>query len=70
MSHFNFDKVVNMVKIFAKCYSLKDININNFNLNGFVLTRYMFSRCPSELKNKIKNTKFNLDDNAFDDDWD
>ena len=57
-----------MYRMFFKCWSLKELNLNNFNTNNVTNMRWMFSKCFNDLKRKIKSENKNIKDEAFDDD--
>ena len=54
-----------MNRMFSRCSSLKELNLNNFNTNNVTDMQYMFSGCPDELKNKIRNLNLNIKEEAF-----
>ena len=56
-----------MEYMFSECSSLKELYINNFNIDKVVYMNYMFSGCSEELKMKIKNKIINIKEEAFED---
>ena len=55
--------------MFYECSSLKELNINNFNINNLTFVVMMFSKCSDELKNKIRNLGLNIKEEAFKDSY-
>ena len=53
--------------MFSGCSSLKELNLSNFNTNNVIYMSYMFSKCPDQLKLKIKSQYKNFQETAFDD---
>ena len=54
-----------MHAMFAGCSSLKQLNLNNFNINNEVIMSCMFLGCSDELKEKIKEKYKNIKEEAF-----
>ena len=54
-----------MSYMFGGCSSLKELNLNNFNINKVTNMSEMFSRCLNELKLKIKSQFKNFKNVAF-----
>ncbi len=52
--------------MFCDCVLLKELSINNFNINRLTDVGYMFTGCSDELKNKIRSLNINIKDEAFD----
>jgi surface protein len=51
--------------MFAECSSLKELNLNNFNINNVTDMSFMFNGCSDDLKMKIKSENKNIKDEAF-----
>ena len=51
--------------MFHGCELLKELNISNFVFNNSNNVAFMFSLCPEELKNKIKEQHKNIGEYAF-----
>ena len=47
LSHFNTEKVTNMMDMFSLCQSLKEVNLSNFKTDNVTDMSYMFSGCSS-----------------------
>ena len=47
------------------CSSLKELNLNNFNINNETYMNNMFDGCLDELKLKIKSQFKNFKEEAF-----
>ena len=56
--------------MFNGCSSLKELNLNTFNIDNVTDMYYMFSKCPDELKLKIKSNFKIFKERAFVDDED
>ena len=54
-----------MRSMFLNCSSLKELNIDNFNMNNVINMNYMFFGCSKELINNIKNKYKNIRMEAF-----
>ena len=53
--------------MFFGCSSLKELNLNNFNINNVKYKKKMFYRCSNELKLEMKSKFKNLDEETFED---
>ena len=53
--------------MFYGCSSLKELNLNNLNIDSLTNLSGMFSGCLDELKLKIKSQFKNFKEEAFDD---
>ena len=51
--------------MFAGCSSLKELNLNNFNINNSIDMNCMFSGCSNKLIKKIKTQYKNIKEEAF-----
>jgi len=67
LSNFKTKNVLTMCGMFHGCSSLINLDISYFSLNQVKNIKFMFSHCSTELKNKIKKEKKDLDDSAFND---
>ena len=56
-----------MYNLFSQCSSLKELNLSNFNTDNVTDMDYMFSKCPDQLKLKIKSQYKNFQEMAFED---
>ena len=54
-----------MSDMFSGCSSLKELNLNNFNINNVTYMECMFEKCSDDLKMKIKSENKNIKDEAF-----
>ena len=45
--------------MFSECYSLKELNLSNFNTNNVTDMGYMFSKCSSLKELNLSNFKTN-----------
>ena len=54
-----------MSNMFNECWSLKDLNLTNFNTNNVNNMWSMFLGCSDDLKKKIKSENKNIRDEAF-----
>jgi len=51
--------------MFRKCSALKDINLDNFDINKISNMKLMFAECNDELKYKIKEKYKYFGDECF-----
>ena len=51
--------------MFEYCYSLKDINVSNFNLKSALYYYSMFNECPEDIKMKVKSQIKDIEEAAF-----
>ena len=54
-----------MEGMFSKCYSLKELNLSNFNTDNVTNMRWMFYICSHEFQNKIRAQYKNIKEEAF-----
>ena len=54
-----------MCGMFNSCYSLKELNISNFNFSHVKHMSQMFGYCSNEFKKKMSNQIPNLKKEAF-----
>ena len=51
--------------MFYRCYSLKELNLSNFNTNNVTNMNYMFYACSTQFQNKIIAQYKNFKSEAF-----
>ena len=56
-----------MRNLFYNCSSLKELNLNIFNINKVTNMYDMLSRCSKELQTKIRSLYHNIKEEAFED---
>ena len=66
LSNFNTKKTINMSNMFYKCLELIELDISKLDIKNETRIKFMFSYCPLELQNKIKNKIKNINNDAFD----
>ena len=54
-----------MSNMFSSCFSLKELNLNNFNTINVTDMSGMFDECSEELTMKIRNQYNNIINKAF-----
>ena len=54
-----------MNRMFFRCSSLKELNLNNFNTNNVTSMNSMFYGCSNDLIMKIKTQYKNIKEEAF-----
>jgi len=54
-----------MRKMFLGCFSLKRLNLSNFDTNNVANMEFMFYECLYKLQMKIKREYQNIRDEAF-----
>ena len=54
-----------MSYMFSGCYSLKELNLSNFNTNNVINMNMMFNKCSYDLVNKMKSEKNKIRKEAF-----
>ena len=54
-----------MVEMFYECFSLKELNLFNFNTNKVMYMRCMFYGCSEQFKNKIRAEYKNIKEEAY-----
>ena len=51
--------------MFFECYSLKELNLSNFNTNNVINMKAMFYGCSEKFINKIRAQYKNIKEQAF-----
>ena len=51
--------------MFYECFSLKELNLFNFNTNKVMYMRCMFYGCSEQFKNKIRAEYKNIKEEAY-----